>query len=312
MPKAIEDRHKGALLVRPQAGLCNRLRVLAASAILARESGLRLLLHWVQGDGCWCRFDDLFEPNENIKIVTPKKRSPLPPRLGTEFEWLVRQFPKKWHAEYLSRRYHISRPYRLFTRTDVEALDCCLPTSTDYRSIIIFRNVMPFSPGHWSKTRYQEAISSFNRSLIPIPAIRAKLFDLPPETIGVHIRRGDHHISAAVSTIPHFVAAIAEVLKTRPQAKLFVASDEQVAISQIEAAFPGRVLTRGTVCRERLSVSGVQDALADLLQLSRCSELLGSAYSSFSEWSASLHNIRLRVVGLRENSNETGIQPEPL
>lgn len=285
------------MLVRPHAGLCNRLRTLTSSLILARELDMQLRLHWVPGDGCWCLFGDLFENHPEIEC-TSFAGSALPPRLGKEIDWLARQLPKKLHGAALAARHDVAKPYRILTRTDIEAGDYVLdPTAMNGHSLILFRNVMPFRPKGWTTERYEEAVSEFLRSLKPTPAIQEKLFDLPHGTIGVHARRGDHQRSSAISTDHHFLRAIETRLNERPQARLYVASDDLSFVETIRRRYPERILDRGAINRSRHDHIGMQDALADLIMLSRCAEILGSAISSYSEYAAAFHRIPLYKVG---------------
>jgi hypothetical protein len=289
----------GIVLVRPHAGLCNRLRVLVSALIFAHAAQRRLLLHWMPGDGCWCRYEDLFEPHP--EIFRAKNSAPvLPPRIGKELEWLARQMPKKLHAAQLAFRHHIPAPFQVLTRIEIEDAGFILDPDAfrNYPSIIIFRNVMSFRPTTLTREEYHAAVSAVLKSLMPVAPVRDKLFDLPPGTIGVHARRGDHVRSQTISTHEAFLHAIQARLEHAPQANLFVASDDPAFIAKLASAYPGRTITRGPMELDRHKEAGQQDALADLLMLARCSEIIGSALSSFSDYAAAFERVPLHQAGL--------------
>ena len=132
------------------------------------------------------------------------------------------------------------------------------------------------------------------QSLQPNPIFKAfidNLFSSRP-VVGVHIRRTDHIISIQNSPTSAFVAA----MRAYPRTTLFfVASDDDSERKTMQAIFPGRILVAASII-DRFTVNGGVNSFLDFLGLSMCSEILGSASSSFSEMAAAYGGIPLKVV----------------
>ena len=76
----------------------------------------------------------------------------------------------------------------------------------------------------------------------------------------------------------------------------FLATDSPVEKAAVLARYPGRVMVLPTECYHRDLLRGIQDAFREFLGLANCSEILGSAGSSFSEMAAAYGNKALRII----------------
>lgn len=111
--------------------------------------------------------------------------------------------------------------------------------------------------------------------------------EMPPQTVGVHVRRTDHKASIQESPDELFDRAITELVGNgRP---VFLATDNRETRARYERLFPGSILTlnprrdleKRWPVRERIACD-VEDDFLDLLVLSRCEWVIGSWFSSFS------------------------------
>jgi hypothetical protein len=75
----------------------------------------------------------------------------------------------------------------------------------------------------------------------------------------------------------------------------FVASDDDSERKTMQARFPGRILVAASII-DRFTFNGGVNSFLDFLGLSKCSEILGSASSSFSEMAAAYGGIPLKIV----------------
>lgn len=106
---------------------------------------------------------------------------------------------------------------------------------------------------------------------------------LPPNTVGVHMRRTDNARSIKDSPTEAFFRA----MDAYPAATtFFLATDSPAERAAILARYPGRVITIPTECYHRDLLKGIQEAFREFLGLASCAEILGSAGSSFSEMAA--------------------------
>lgn len=131
------------------------------------------------------------------------------------------------------------------------------------------------------------------RSLRPkevyLQRVRALFGETRP--VGVHIRRTDNVHSILNSPTESFIK---EMLKL-PEAVFFIATDDKKELELISREFPGRILSQSTHLN-RHTLEGIQDAFVDFLALSQCSQILGSAASSFSEIAAAYGDIPMHVI----------------
>lgn len=109
------------------------------------------------------------------------------------------------------------------------------------------------------------------------------------KVVGVHLRRAEYTATAPTSA---FVTAMNAF---DASTKFFVASDSDADRVALEAAFPGRIITVAKTLL-RTTAQGMTDALKDFVGLSKCSEILGSVGSSFSEMAALYGGVTLTVV----------------
>ena len=133
------------------------------------------------------------------------------------------------------------------------------------------------------------------QSLKPVVSIGAAVAALNlTGAVGVHLRRTDNAVAIAASPNSAFITA----MQAMPAGtKFFVASDSEADRQALEAAFPGRILT---IAKDltRNTASGLQDALKDFVALSKCTSILGSKGSSFSEMAAIYGGVPLTVVSV--------------
>jgi hypothetical protein len=132
------------------------------------------------------------------------------------------------------------------------------------------------------------------RSIKP-KALYAKQVDVlfqERKMVGVHIRRTDNAHSIRRSPTSAFCAAMEEY---PPTTLFYIATDDEQERKTIEAAFPGRCISQRAPLN-RSTLAGIQGGLVDFLALARCSEILGSFASSFSEMAAAYGSVPLRVI----------------
>lgn len=135
-------------------------------------------------------------------------------------------------------------------------------------------------------------------SLRPHPIIIKKshsIFTFSDKIVGVHIRRTDNKQSIKQSPSALFWQKMASY---PPDILFYVSSDSQVERDAAERQFPGRIITGPSQILGRGSSEGIEAAMLDLYCLSRCSEIVGSHYSSFSDIAAAWSNRPLTVLRL--------------
>jgi len=113
--------------------------------------------------------------------------------------------------------------------------------------------------------------------------------------IGIHIRRTDHLNCIKASPLPAFETKVSAILEENPDQKFFLASDEFNVKNKFKELYAGSVVspiyTLGRMTKEQQ-----QHGIVDWLLLHKCSKILASRGSSFSELAALRAGIVLEVV----------------
>lgn len=117
-----------------------------------------------------------------------------------------------------------------------------------------------------------------------------------PDMTGIHIRRTD--ATEAIRRSP--TRLFAEYIETRimgdASAKFFLATDDRDVEREFLDRFGESVLVNNGKAFGRDSRDGMEDAYVDLLCLSRCSRIVGSYFSSFSQTAARIGGIPLTIL----------------
>lgn len=168
---------------------------------------------------------------------------------------------------------------------------------------------MCLSPADWEKEKRRDPIrlksyGQFHQTdasrwiarlqqLKPLPEfLKVATYMVPEHTIGVHIRRTDNTVSLRDSPTKEFLRRMRDYAD---DTRFFLATDDPAEAKTMQEAFGDRII-HGATAYERHSVVGVQVAFLDFLCLSKCSEILGSAGSSFSEMAAAYGSKPLTLV----------------
>lgn len=97
--------------------------------------------------------------------------------------------------------------------------------------------------------------------------------------VGVHIRRTDHTKCIEHSPLEFFIDTMN---KEAVSTKFYLATDCFETKNKLKEMFKERIYTSDIILK-RTSKEGIKGALQDFVSLSKCSKIIGTKYSSFSE-----------------------------
>ncbi len=134
------------------------------------------------------------------------------------------------------------------------------------------------------------------RALKPSPLVRDMLqrrtVNVPWESaVGIHIRRTDNEKSIQYSPLEAFLTR----MRKMPDAYFVVATDDLSVKQEIEKEFVGRCLFPALILSRR-SEQGMVDSAVDFFALAKCTQIIGSYYSSFSDFASRYGAIPLTVA----------------
>jgi hypothetical protein len=264
------------------------MRVIDSAISLAKKRNDGLTIFWKQNSDLNAPFDDLFDP-----IFLHSKRVEVINFLNAEYDVDIyksyfrgiRLFfkPLNIDSNHLSKN-KISHFYNEIYQDFIKKGDS---NKKNHIKIETFWDM------YKSKNLYINTFNRFHGSLFsdynhfaPNQHINNLVLSISEKfsnyMIGVHIRRSDNIESIQFSTREKFEVELEKKLTLNRSSKIFLATDSEEEKIYFINRFSDRVITSDSKF-DRNSKLSIQDALIDLLCLSKCNELIGSYYSSFTE-----------------------------
>lgn len=248
------------LELHPCAGFANRLRAIVSGMCAAQDIGRSLCIVWERQPGiCSMRFQDVFDI------------AALP-------SWVYLNDGEATVA---------GRPTECLSPADWDRLK-----TTDTRVRLNLKSYGHFhqsDPARW--TAHLQSLP-FGKDLCRVAEFLVRPLHMCSERVGVHIRRTDNTV--AIRDSP--TAAFFPVLDALPPTTGFVVtSDDDSERKALKERYWGRTVTLAQTLDRSTAVGGIE-AVLDFLALSRCSQIFGTAGSSFSEMAAAYGGCPLTVV----------------
>ena len=284
-------------------GLCNRLRNLASCAVLAEHSGRELVVCWMNEkniNDCktigFTQWSDLFDsPRFQLITLWPKEGVIFGgnPSYGSPY------LTQRWLERIPSHTYIEEAWYSQSHLPGAEnEIDISLPDKN-----VIVHTIHNVKPMDMSENEFYERKKGFYNKLVPIPSIAKTVQRIsshfPSDIVGVHVRTTDmlqvHKKENAA--IWKYMEYMKEEIAKNPNVKFFVSSDSKLVLRHFRKYFKGKVFfndqvefnSHGEV--ERGTVKATQNALIDLILLSKTKRLIGTRFSSFSYEAACMGGI---------------------
>ena len=121
----------------------------------------------------------------------------------------------------------------------------------------------------------------------PVQALQSQIdsyTNLFNNAVGVHIRRTDNRKAVEYSPTEFFLSAMERMIHDDSRVEFFLATDDPQEETRILEAFSGRrVIVHKKRSFLRNEPAAIQDALIDLYTLSKCTKIIGSYWSSFTD-----------------------------
>ena len=263
----------------PVGGLANRIRSIHSAISLCENDGLQI--YWFKNQGLNCRFEHLFRP------------IPLPHVTLKEANFRDKIFYDR------PRRKNLYIP-KLYQKL---CFDACLYEDETKERALDYQA--------WKKKHHSVYLASYNPFYPPTKDLKDLFIPIEPiqnrienvcsaytaQTIGIHIRRGDHDIAIRKSPIELFIAEMEKEIEKEPLTNFYLATDSETEKAVLTRRFGSRIITSQNAA-SRNTADGIRDAVVDLYALSRTHKILGSFYSSFSEIAAQLGACKLKTLTL--------------
>ena len=278
-------RFNSKLTLVPHGGLGNRMRAIDSALRLSHTLQKQLNVIWLENTPqLRCPFDKLFQPLSQVYLTSPPVAS-----LYLEPQAIQSLTPLKQNLLALVAKAFQTVNFEKIMGNDevIELIQTDqLATLANYQSLMILTDRSFYSENTYDLFK-------------PIPtlekAIQTRTAAFRKNTIGLHIRRGDHGKSIKHSPLPLFLDAIAQEIAQSSDTNFYLASDSVSIKHQLLEQFGDRIITQLTPT-SRNSEQGMQDAVIDLYALSRTRKIYGSYWSSYSRVAANISNIELVIL----------------
>lgn len=271
----------------PVGGLANRMRAVASSVTLARETESKLSIVWFQDWALNAPFCRLFKPiGEEIARL----------RDASRLDYMLLDRPR-------------SKNLRLPLVYQKLAFRSCL-----YERFITPLRNQGFDFGTWVRegcSVYMASYTAFrpydpawiNRLFVPVDEIMQEVDGrcsrFPKETIGVHIRRTDNVDSIRQSPIELFYQRLDEDIKRNNEVGIYLATDSEEVKKDMKDRYGDRVQTTDKHA-DRGSLSGIRDGIVDMYTLARTQKIYGSFQSSFSDMASQIGEVPLEIQSINK------------
>lgn len=269
------------IIIEPCAGLGNRLLGLGSAYAVAQKLNRKLVVMWKREVGCNVKSSELFElPMEVVEI--------------SENGW------KKGPMEHF-RSNRVKKKYRGMATRFLECDDVeRIKAEGGYEELL---RVIEKEPVIYIKSfgPICEIDASCYTFLKPSAGIEKKgaqlLGQLDAHTVGVHVRRTDHTEAIANSPLALFAERMKAELAADSETNFFVATDDETVKKELRELLPEvKLIFNESGIIDRNSREGLEDALIEMLALSRGKKILGSYNSTFSLLPSYIGDIPLEVV----------------
>ena len=263
------------IIVKPNGGLGNRMRVINSALNLARQNkkeSIKVL--WKKDAGLNVRFEEIFHPiantfiTENMLLMSyyfySRKLLPLRYRYYDDQAILDNRFD----ATYWNQNHQ-----KVLLNTCFDFYE--LNAQTNFYDL--FRPV----------EKLQKKIDEISK-------------DFDQATVGVHIRRTDNVPSTDKSKTGDFIRRMEELVEEKSGTSFYVATDDPGTESKLKQHFSERICSMPHKHLDRNSGAGIEDAATDMYCLSRTSLILGSFSSSFSTVASAIGKIPLEIITQKE------------
>jgi hypothetical protein len=244
--------------INPGMGLSNRIRLLVSAMRIAKKSGKPYCLYWPVSEKVPCQFGDLFE------MPVQLTDSPQGNMLHSSWRLWVdeAEVPENWAKAYPS--------------DDVKG------------------RAIDFEFDRIPQAIREKYLAQFARLHPRVELVwRADVHAAKP-LVGVHVRDGiDWDKWGRTVALENFLAVLD---RYPPRAKFYLSAHRLSTVKKIVSRYPGRVVYQENKVYSGPSVKRMQDALVDMLCLARCTELVGTYASTFTEMAWWFSGCRQKVT----------------
>lgn len=279
----------GKIILQPMGGLANRMRVVSVLYELCQNAGADFEVLWTNNRDLGAAWENLF-------------MSPQFTVIDVSGSYIHAHRSKKWYRRLPHQLWMFVHDYTWMSYEDVYALtkidtveNSALIRADWYQRLINGEKIFITTGDNLGPVNNLSMFSPIKEISEEVIANIDKLFNGHKAIYGLHIRRTDNIWSIEDSPLCLFEKKITEILTQQSDSAFFLASDDSGTISYLKDKFGDKIIIRDREL-SRSTVSGMQDALIDMLLLGKTNKIFGSYFSSFSEMAAWFGGVDLEII----------------
>lgn len=264
----IQMTRQKKICLRLQGGFCNRVRAIVSGMLWAKDIGASLELFWPVEKG--------HMPCSLEQLIDP-----------SSIEGLTYVHPT-----------YLNGAKQVLSHTDMHLAAALAEYEIRVQSYSIFHDDL--------ENATARGLAAL-RSIRIVPELEEQVTMVEGACIGVHVRRTDHVKCIAASPVAAFERAIEDELALNKDARFCLVTDDLAVKMRFQNLY-GEAIYSPTTVLGRMTAQQQYAGVIDWLLLHRCSKILASAGSSFSELAALRAGIELVPV---MPSRISGVVPAP-
>jgi len=271
------------IIVKPKGGLGNRLRVIHSVLSIQLVEPIPIHIIWDRNRSLNCKFQDLFENNHAFTF-----ENSMPD--------FVNRILKKIKFEYFFKSANRNSYERELFDNEIIKLrnrGYNFELLAKHRSVYIETCEWFYTHKSGQFLYPQARIKIKNR----VDSIAKEFSD---NTVGVHIRMGDHTLAKKHSPLRLFTKFTDEFLQKFNNVKIFLSTDSPDVEKFFIANYSDHIITQTGKLFGRESSSAVVDSFVDMLCLSRTNKIYGSSHSTFSGIAAEIGGIEKVTLKVKD------------
>lgn len=271
------------LTVIPLEGLANRMFAIAAGFYLAEKTNRELTVIWQKNKGLNADYQDIFQYNPSefrLKSVSPLIYN------------LYYDIPRKKNF-YLPKFFHLLDSnkwiYHISAQTAFLDDDFFFESASKLKKNLIVSSCYPF---------YEPNPEIYKSLFKPTETVKNRMKEIYEGRqidLSIQIRRTDHKLSKEKSPVSLFEGAVITELSSKPDALIFLATDDREVKHYFKERFPNNIIYNHKDAR-RDCRDGIIDAVAEMFIMAESKKIYGSYSSTFSLMAALLGNVPLVVL----------------
>ncbi|MCG8699622.1 MAG: hypothetical protein MI922_16325 [Bacteroidales bacterium] len=272
------------ITIRPFAGLANRIRAINAACCLAEDKNVELKLLWNQTRECNVKLSNLFSISDTLNVKEIQSAYQDDGRVDHQLRKLCKMLNIKRYKGYDSVLYH----------ADVKKL---MNEDKDFNSIDFSKNILINTSERFYNGSLKKDLFTPQKRIKDI--VDGIVFDFEKiPTYGLHIRRTDNALAIAKSPLHLFHDKIKLHLEENSDTHFFLATDSLQVEEELINEYGSNITVYQKNSLSRADDNAIQDALVDILCLSKTKKIYGSFWSSFSLAAAEFGGVELETMSV--------------